>query len=129
MIEQGRESQQTKIMGELHDLLYVFALDYVGAQTKDGFDLKEFKKTLRAKTLCDSNQCTFNVYWTRPAVGITSRKEKKDFAYFTIPDREDREYCAKVALAMRSAELLVSSMRGFPFWFHSCLQHMFSQEF
>jgi hypothetical protein len=116
VIEQGRETQQTKVMEEMHGLLYDFSVKFLGAQKKDGFDLKEFKKNVRADTLntCDSNRCTFNVYWTRPAVGITSREEKKDFAYFTIPDREDREYCTKLAIAMKSAELLVSSMHLFP---------------
>ena len=112
VVEQGRVSQQTKIMEEMQGLLYDFSVKFLGAQKEHGFDLKEFKKKMREDTLntCDSNRCSFNVYWTRPAVGIKSLDEKKDFAYFTIPDREDREYCTKIAIAMKSAELLVSSM-------------------
>ena len=59
--------------------------------------------------LPDVKACRFNMYWTRAAVGLTCRAEKKDFAYF----RQGCKECPNVyrmAAMVKAAEMLVAFM-------------------
>lgn len=56
----------------------------------------------------DFKACRMNVYWTRGAVGLHMRKERKDFAYFRPLCRSDFKCPPKfqMAAAMKGAEIL-----------------------
>jgi len=75
------------------------------------FDVSSCKDQLKKVTTekCESAECGFNLYWTRPAVGVKSRTHKRDFAYFAIHDNGingKEKHWARMALAMKSAQLL-----------------------
>ena len=116
MVDHRRGGADQKVLDESMMSLKKFAEKYMGIEHKENFDGEKVKDRLRKKTLGsdDFHACGFNVYWKRPAVGVTSRQEKRDFAYFHIPciaasQKKDNCY-AKMAIALKSSAMLVSNM-------------------
>ena len=53
-----------------------------------------------------------NVYYERPAVGLTCRAEKKDFAYFASKNANVSK-TFRMAAALKAAEMLVPYLKSF----------------
>lgn len=77
-------------------------------------DLKEFKQEIKEQTIgaMEFKECKFNPYWKRPAAGVTSISQQKDFAYFYFPV-EGASWCLRLAVAFKAAELMVPCLISF----------------
>ena len=109
-LDMARRGSQRKALEESMIALRNLASKFMEIENREDFDEQEMRKKLRKKILSteEFTMCSFNIYWKRPAVGVTSKEEKKDFAYFTIPN-SDQNRVARMAIALKSAVLMVSS--------------------
>jgi len=61
--------------------------------------------------------CRLNIYWTRAAVGVHSRRDKSDFAYYRLP-LFGLNWSVQMAVALKIAELLALRLH-LRFWLFS----------
>ena len=67
------------------------------------------------ENLPDLKACRMNIYWSRAAVGLTCRAEKKDFAYF----RQGCKGCPNVirlVAMLKAAEMVVACRHSIFLW-------------
>ena len=69
-------------------------------------------KMLMRGRLASIYACRMNVYYERPAVGLTCRAEKKDFAYFASKNANVSK-TFRMAAALKAAERLVPYLKSF----------------
>ena len=95
---------------DLQKILEDFGRNYFD-EVDDGItraDLKEFKQEIKEQTIgaMAFKECKFNPYWKRPAAGVRSITQQKDFAYFYFPV-EEASWCLCLAVAFKAAQLMV----------------------
>lgn len=82
-----------------------FAKGFKGMAERDA-------KMLMRGRLASIYACRMNVYYERPAVGLTCRAEKKDFAYFASKNANVSK-TFRMAAALKAAEMLVPYLKSF----------------
>ena len=117
---EAAQVEQSEDFQRVTKVLFEFGSTYKRLEASPTFDVSSCKDQLKKVTTekCESAECGFNLYWTRPAVGVKSRTHKRDFAYFAIHDNGingKENHWARMALAMKSAQLLVSWLHLFSF--------------
>lgn len=90
--------------GEIAKEILAF-LKFADPLKEDEDAQEKIKGKLRSVTAC-----RMNIYWKRPAVGLTSRAEKKDFMYFSN-SRSNYPSMIRMAASLKAAELLAACKR------------------
>ena len=86
----------------LFNLVFATAQGFVKATGDDAKTTEKIKESLcRTKT----SQCRLNIYWTRVAVGVHSKRDQSDFAYYRLPAFQ-MNWSVCMAVAVKIAELL-----------------------
>ena len=92
----------------MHADILEFASAFLGMH--ETHEAKALKKMMR-DGIDKTEECTYNVYWTRCAVGVRSRSAGRDFAYFCFGTAH-LDWVLRTATAWKSAEIFVTRLKS-----------------
>lgn len=99
--------EQSTVLPATKDLRVREMLKYL--KGLKGHEEEEVHQLMRMR-LQPFDACRVNIYWSRAAVGLKCRAEKKDFAYFRAKNCT-RPTVFLLAAALKAAEMLATCMR------------------
>ena len=113
-VENHRMGRESKILSDCQQVLVEFGKKYKAM----GDDYENAKDALKELKALQTEECVFNCYWKRPAVGVKSVSKGKDFAYFVFGG--ENHWPLRMAIAMKTAHLLVPCLNLFDLHVHVC---------
>ena len=99
--ENIREGKDAKTLSDCEEILVKFGEEYKAM----GDDYDSAKDNLKELKALQTTECVFNCYWKRPAVGVKSVSQGRDFAYFMFGAENHQPL--RMAIAMKTAHMLV----------------------